>query len=350
MTSQKQPIHSSSKTHSLIPFKFHNQHIRVRKDEFGHPWWIAKDVCQVLDIKNISDALRQLDADEKTTIGITDSQPGRGPQSIIIINEPGLYTLIIRSNKPKAKEFKRWITHEVIPAICHTGEYVDGSGSSSLSDDSALGKFIGGLFPGVEFKNRAAKPQPEPLPEKLSGFAQGLRRGLMFSEILHRHGLRKDDIARIFHLRKLGLSQKETAAVFGVSVDKMSTLEKELASAGLDVPKIGSGQTRMAQIRRDMDRTLGLGGSEQRQLPKPISSEAKPLPALRRPMTAEETTRIVELFNQGRSTRAIADTVGRHQKTIIRVLDNLTNTSAIDLSDAIEPGEEGFTGTTWRQP
>jgi anti-repressor protein len=84
-------------------------------------WFVAKDVCEVLEIKNPSDALRRLDDDEKATIALTDS--GGRPYKLGIVNEPGLYTLILGSRKPEAKEFKRWITHEVIPSIRKTGSY-----------------------------------------------------------------------------------------------------------------------------------------------------------------------------------------------------------------------------------
>lgn len=84
----------------------------------GQPWWVAKDVCEVLGLDNPTRAISSLDEDEKSTLQISKGGPQRN-----IINEPGLYSLILRSRKPEAKTFKRWITHEVIPAIRQTGEY-----------------------------------------------------------------------------------------------------------------------------------------------------------------------------------------------------------------------------------
>lgn len=102
-------------------FQYQNQQVRtVIKD--GEPWFVAKDVCEVLEIKNPSDALNRLDDDEKTTIALTDS--GGRPYKLSLVNEPGLYSLILGSRKPEAKQFKRWITHEVIPTIRKTGGYV----------------------------------------------------------------------------------------------------------------------------------------------------------------------------------------------------------------------------------
>jgi prophage antirepressor-like protein len=87
----------------------------------GEPWFVAKDVCEVLEIKNSRDALSRLDEDEKD-VALTDTPSGQ--QSMNVVNEYGLYNLILTSRKPEAKQFKRWITHEVIPSIRKTGQYV----------------------------------------------------------------------------------------------------------------------------------------------------------------------------------------------------------------------------------
>lgn len=88
----------------------------------GEPWFVAVDVCNALEIINSRDAVARLDDDEKNTVVLTDGIRGN-PQKIIV-NEPGLYTLILGSRKPEAKAFKRWITHEVIPAIRKYGGYM----------------------------------------------------------------------------------------------------------------------------------------------------------------------------------------------------------------------------------
>lgn len=89
----------------------------------GEPWVVAKDVCDALEINNTSKALERIDADEK---GITSSYTPSGIQEMLIVNESGLYTLILGSRKKEAKEFKRWVTHEVIPAIRKTGAGFNG--------------------------------------------------------------------------------------------------------------------------------------------------------------------------------------------------------------------------------
>lgn len=113
-----------------------------RKDEFGavravtlegEPWFVAADVCRALGLGNSSKAVMPLDDDEK---GITNSNTLGGEQKMVIVSEPGLYSLIVRSRKPEAKAFKRWITHEVIPSIRKTGGYI--AGQETMDDDQLL--------------------------------------------------------------------------------------------------------------------------------------------------------------------------------------------------------------------
>lgn len=103
--------------HSIMPFTYGEQKIRVITDEQGNPWWIAKDICEVLEIVNPTQAVQQLDDDERAMENI-----GRQGKANVI-NESGLYTLILRSNKPAAKPFRKWVTAEVLPAIRKTGSY-----------------------------------------------------------------------------------------------------------------------------------------------------------------------------------------------------------------------------------
>lgn len=103
----------------LQVFNFSGMEIRVVSKD-GNPWWIAKDVCSVLEIANSRDALSRLDDDEKGVVS-TDTLGGR--QDLMAVNEPGLYSLILGSRKPEAKRFKRWVTHSVLPAIRKTGMY-----------------------------------------------------------------------------------------------------------------------------------------------------------------------------------------------------------------------------------
>jgi prophage antirepressor-like protein len=90
----------------------------IAKD--NEPWFVAADVCKALELGNNRQAIARLDDDEKGVIS-TDTLGGK--QEMAIVNEPGLYSLVLGSRKPEAKEFKRWITHEVIPSIRKHGMY-----------------------------------------------------------------------------------------------------------------------------------------------------------------------------------------------------------------------------------
>lgn len=93
----------------------------VRAQEInGEPWFVLKDVCDVLGIAKPRDVAARLDDDEKGAVQI--DTPG-GKQNTFVINESGLYTTIIRSDKPQAKAFRKWITGEVLPSIRKTGSY-----------------------------------------------------------------------------------------------------------------------------------------------------------------------------------------------------------------------------------
>ena len=103
----------------------------VEKD--GDPWFVAADICRALDLQNTAMAMSRLDDDEKG-VSLTDT-PG-GTQTLSLVNEPGLYSLVLGSRKPEAKAFKRWITHEVIPSIRKTGGYIQGQ--EQMSDEEII--------------------------------------------------------------------------------------------------------------------------------------------------------------------------------------------------------------------
>jgi len=111
---------------------------RVRTiEQNGEPWFIARDVCECLSIGKYRDAVSRLEEDERGSVEM--DTPG-GRQSLSAVNEYGLYSLVLSSRKPEAKEFKRWITHEVIPAIRKTGGYI--SGAKEMSDEEIMAKAL----------------------------------------------------------------------------------------------------------------------------------------------------------------------------------------------------------------
>lgn len=92
-------------------FNFNNASLRALTDENGEPWFVAKDVCDILGHSNASMALDRLDDDERAKFNL-----GRQGEANIV-NEAGLYALVLGSRKPEARTFKRWVTHEVLPSI-----------------------------------------------------------------------------------------------------------------------------------------------------------------------------------------------------------------------------------------
>lgn len=111
---------------------------RVRTiEQNGEPWFMARDVCECLSIGKYRDAVSRLEEDERGSVEM--DTPG-GRQSLSAVNEYGLYSLVLSSRKPEAKEFKRWITHEVIPAIRKTGGYI--SGAKEMSDEEIMAKAL----------------------------------------------------------------------------------------------------------------------------------------------------------------------------------------------------------------
>ena len=109
----------STITHSLQLFQNTDWKVRVVMRD-GEPWFVAKDVCDCLELGNVSQTCSRLDDDER---GIISNDTPSGKQEMLIVSEPGLYSLIGSSKKPEAKAFKRWVNHEVLPSIRKTGKY-----------------------------------------------------------------------------------------------------------------------------------------------------------------------------------------------------------------------------------
>ena len=116
-------------SNEIQQFYFNNAALRTLTDEAGEPWFVAKDVCDILEISNPSDALKRLDDDERSRFNL-----GRQGETNIV-NEAGLYVLVLGSRKPEAHEFKRWVTHEVLPQIRKTGGYIP---TTDADDDMTI--------------------------------------------------------------------------------------------------------------------------------------------------------------------------------------------------------------------
>lgn len=127
-------------------FNFNNATLRTLTDENNEPWFVAKDVCDILGHSNASMALDRLDDDERAKFNL-----GRQGETNIV-NEAGLYTLVLGSRKPEAHEFKRWVTHEVLPSIRKHGIY-----ATETTIDQTLADLDFGIRLLTDLKNERTK-------------------------------------------------------------------------------------------------------------------------------------------------------------------------------------------------
>jgi len=124
-------------------FSFNDAQIRVVEKD-GQPWFVAKDVCEIIGLSQVSRAMDRLDDDERGLVKVTHPQNPEKTLEVNAVNESGLYQLIIASNKPEARTFRKWITSEVLPTIRKTGGYV--------ADDDA---FIATYLPYADEQTKA---------------------------------------------------------------------------------------------------------------------------------------------------------------------------------------------------
>lgn len=138
--------------------------VRAVRDENGEPMFVAKDVCAALGLGNSRQALARLDDDEKGVIS-TDT-PG-GEQQMQAVNEPGLYVLVLSSRKPEARAFKRWVTHEVLPALRRDGGYMVARADETPEETMARALLLAQgtmerqkrRIAGLEAENEAMRPK-----------------------------------------------------------------------------------------------------------------------------------------------------------------------------------------------
>lgn len=205
----------------ILPQVFDNPEfgqLRVIQDEDGEPWFVAKDVCDALGLGRQQDSTRYLDDDEKGECLVNTPS---GEQRMVTVSEAGLYSLILRSRKPEAREFKRWVTHDVLPSIRRNGGYM-----IARADET---------------------------PEQL------LARALKLADAT----LRERD-ARIAELEPKALFADAVAASDGTCL--VGELAKMMRQNGLDI-----GQNRMFELLRN-DGYLGKSGSN-RNVPTQVAMD-----------------------------------------------------------------------------
>lgn len=131
---------------------YKNSPVRI-VEKGGEPWFVAKDVCDILALGNPRSSIALLDEDER---GVHSMDTPSGKQEMGIISEAGLYSLILRSRKPEAKAFKRWVTHEVLPSIRKTGAYLS-PGMSNEQVKVLVATLEEEMYRRIQAENRLAK-------------------------------------------------------------------------------------------------------------------------------------------------------------------------------------------------
>lgn len=131
---------------------YKNSPVRI-VEKGGEPWFVAKDVCDILALGNPRSSIALLDEDER---GVHSMDTPSGKQEMGIISEAGLYSLILRSRKPEAKAFKRWVTHEVLPSIRKTGAYLS-PGMSNEQIKALVTTLEEEVYRRIQAENRLAK-------------------------------------------------------------------------------------------------------------------------------------------------------------------------------------------------
>lgn len=142
-------------------FNFNASALRVLTDENGEPWFVAKDICDVLNYTNASKAISDhVDPEDKLN---NESLSSLGQRGGWLVNESGLYSLVLSSKLPTAKEFKRWVTHEVLPTIRKTGGYIPTAEADS--DEDILAKAVLIAQKTIDLKNQQLRAKDAQIKE-----------------------------------------------------------------------------------------------------------------------------------------------------------------------------------------
>jgi len=158
----------------ITPFSFGTHAVRVVQRD-GAPWFVASDVCAALGYVNPRDAVAtHLDDDEK---GVANGDTLGGRQVLTIINESGLYALVLRSRKPQARKFAKWVTSEVLPAIRKTGAYATPAAQPGALRISQLIAAGNGVYIETEELHLIAAACLEKLAHRAAFYQAGLRLG-----------------------------------------------------------------------------------------------------------------------------------------------------------------------------
>lgn len=195
----------------LIEFNFNSSGIRILEKD-GEPWFVAKEICEVLNLSDTYMATKSIDDDDKLIQTLFVSGQNR---QVTLINESGLYSLVLRSNKPEAKAFKKWVTSEVLPSIRKRGAYLTPDKTDELLKDPDLLIRLATEIKHERNENnrlRAFMTEKNELIKSLSPKAQYYREvlsspdGIPTTVIAKEHGMSATELHKI--LNKKGIIYK----------------------------------------------------------------------------------------------------------------------------------------------
>lgn len=227
-------------TQAIQHYQFNSAQIRVIVKD-NEPWWVAKDVCTALELSDVSVSLARLDEDEK---GTSSTCTLGGEQMVMTVNESGLYNLVLGSRKPEAKAFKRWVTHEVLPAIRRNGAYAimeqEKIGLPQLATWNGLPDLLDSVEP-VTIKLELDKEDAKHLRLRLVEFVTGVvftdtlpsyrRTGIVDTAFTH---IKRRIHQLVTEAGAKGIAKTELHRhTQGVQADTRNKLIQELQNAGL---------------------------------------------------------------------------------------------------------------------
>ncbi|MDR0672889.1 MAG: Bro-N domain-containing protein [Zoogloeaceae bacterium] len=217
-------------------FNFQSHDVRVATRD-GEPWFVAADVCAALNLKNVAMALRHLDDDEK---GISNVDTLGGKQNLLAISESGLYALVLRSRKPEARKFAKWVTSEVLPAIRKTGRYSDRL--NRLNTPEETGESI-----ILKLHSMQAGAMPKEMKKKIVKLVQTRWPGLC-GEKIHDAGRAKAAAAIALEASKAVAQSVLEAFIEG---EEPGSLDRYLLSLSWDARKKTFSRVHVSAIERD---------------------------------------------------------------------------------------------------
>ncbi len=220
---------------AMTEFKFHTHAVRVFPTDDGSSFVaIAADVASALEYGSAKDMLRCVDDEDK---GWAELPTLGGRQRMLTINESGLYTATLRSHKPQAKPFRRWMTTEVLPSIRRTGGYVHPAASDSGQAQMALAREIGGLRDQLQMQNGMILH----LYQQLDGARRGHIRALSAVMSLEKRNAAREAKELVILLESEGVEREEIAARTGKTLNHIRQIVFKAKLAGR-LPKQGEFQ------------------------------------------------------------------------------------------------------------